>query len=554
MAAWVGEIEHHAPMTSRIFMPANPVSASERTLPVGTRLEEYEIESALAQSSTAVVYLAYDRVLKLRVAIKEYMPSALARRSADTQVVLRERAQAQSFEYGRQAFIDEARVLARCEHGALLRTLRILKHHGTVYRVMRYCPGQTLREHRRRMPGPPDEAALLACLDSLLGALAALHAAGWVHAAISPDSILMLAGGKPMLLASDAVRAALISDQTRSMMASIEPCFAPLEQCEPTPDNPVGPWTDLYSLATTLRFFISGQMPPSSLDVASERLFEPSSDLWQRLHGGRPMFARTRGWLEILDACLTEPAQDRPQSVAQCRDLLGRQGSARLQVMATALGPWTDAIPAALGPVGIEPATLDAAHGDAVACLQRTYPFIAAHAHETVAVAHASASQTTPSRASWRRHRRLWMGGATLLLVAAVASGGRMQTQDKLSMTGSSGFVESGRMESARSAAMPTPVEPPAHASTEANRLESTATPATADGSSYPALPSSLDTLPTTKPTMAPSDAQTLSNPRSLCGKRSGYALYQCMQSRCTNRQWTHHAQCRRLRQEQVLG
>ena len=137
----------------------------------------------------------------------------------------------------------------------------------------------------------------------------------------------MLAGGKPMLLASDAVRAALISDQTRSMMASIEPCFAPLEQCEPTPDNPVGPWTDLYSLATTLRFFISGQMPPSSLDVASERLFEPSSDLWQRLHGGRPMFARTRGWLEILDACLTEPAQDRPQSVAQCRDLLGRQGS-----------------------------------------------------------------------------------------------------------------------------------------------------------------------------------------------------------------------------------
>ena len=222
--------------------------------------------------------------------------------------------------------------------------------------------------------------------------------------------------------------------------------------------------------------------------------------------------------------------------------------------MATALGPWTDAIPAALGPVAIEPATLDAAHGDAVACLQRTYPFIAAHAHETVAVAHASASQTTPSRASWRRHRRLWMGGATLLLVAAMASGGRMQTQDKLSMTGSSGFFESGRMESARSAAMPTPVEPPAHASTEANRLESTATPATADGSSYPALPSSLDTLPTTKPTMAPSDAQTLSNPRSLCGKRSGYALYQCMQSRCTNRQWTHHAQCRRLRQEQVLG
>ena len=162
-----------------------------------------------------------------------------------------------------------------------------------------------------------------------------------------------------MLLASDAVRAALISDQhpkhdgvDRALFRAARTVRANARQSGRSLDRSLLAGDDAAFL------HLLAKCPPSSLDVASERLFEPSSDLWQRLHGGRPMFARTRGWLEILDACLAEPAQDRPQSVAQCRDLLGRQGSARLQVMATALGPWTDAIPAALGPVAIEPATL----------------------------------------------------------------------------------------------------------------------------------------------------------------------------------------------------
>ena len=138
MADWVGEIEHHAPMTSRIFMPANPVSASERTLPVGTRLEEYEIESALAQSSTAVVYLAYDRVLKLRVAIKEYMPSALALRSADTQVVLRERSASPEFR------VRPAGLHRRSPRPGALRTRRAAAHPAHPAASRHGLPGDAL--------------------------------------------------------------------------------------------------------------------------------------------------------------------------------------------------------------------------------------------------------------------------------------------------------------------------------------------------------------------------------------------------------------------------
>lgn len=215
-------------MTSRIASPEPPDSTPERALPAGTRLEEYEIEGVIAHGSTALVYRAYDRVLKLHVALKEYLPDTLALRGEDTQLVLREPEHGPCFERGRQAFVHEARVLAHCLHPALPRVLRILHHHGSACCVMHCVAGPTLLEHRQALAGPPDAATLRAWLDSLLGALAELHGQGFVHGAVSPAKILMVPGHGPVLMSSHAVRAALLSGSTRSMMASLEPGFMPL--------------------------------------------------------------------------------------------------------------------------------------------------------------------------------------------------------------------------------------------------------------------------------------------------------------------------------------
>jgi len=43
-------------------------------------------------------------------------------------------------------------------------------------------------------------------------------------------------------------------------------------------------------------------------------------------------------------------------------------------------------------------------------------------------------------------------------------------------------------------------------------------------------------------------------SPRAMCGKASGYALYQCMQKQCAKRDWAQHGQCKRLRQQQSLN
>ncbi len=60
---------------------AEPLT-SHNALPPGTRLDEFEILRVLGAGGFGIVYLAHDHVLQRRVAIKEYMPSLLARRGA----------------------------------------------------------------------------------------------------------------------------------------------------------------------------------------------------------------------------------------------------------------------------------------------------------------------------------------------------------------------------------------------------------------------------------------------------------------------------------------
>ena len=48
-----------------------------------------------------------------------------------------------------QAFIDEARTLARCDHPSLLRIVRLLEANGTAYSVMPYYVGRRLTDVRR---------------------------------------------------------------------------------------------------------------------------------------------------------------------------------------------------------------------------------------------------------------------------------------------------------------------------------------------------------------------------------------------------------------------
>ena len=235
-------------------------AVTRESLPPGTRLGGYEIIEVIGRGGFGIVYLALETSLQRQVAIKEYMPADFAMRCEDHQVWVKPGANANAYASGMHAFLNEAKLLARFDHPSLVRVLSFWEDNRTAYMVMPYYEGRTLAATLRAMPTPPDEAWLRGLITPLLGALGVLHTAQFLHLDVSPENILVLADGRPVLL-DFGVANRLASDKTLPLTALLNPAYAPIEQYSESPTLPQGPWTDLYALAGVMHLAITGQPP-----------------------------------------------------------------------------------------------------------------------------------------------------------------------------------------------------------------------------------------------------------------------------------------------------
>ncbi|MFN4005198.1 MAG: serine/threonine protein kinase [Hylemonella sp.] len=227
----------------------------------GTRLAEFEIQGLLGVGGFGLVYRAYDTSLDRIVAIKEYMPAALAARVDGTTVTVRSSADLATYESGLQSFIAEARLLAKFDHPSLVKVYRFWEGNNTAYMVMPFYHGMTLSEARAQMAAPPPEAWLRTVLWSILQALHVLHRADTLHRDISPDNIFLQDIGPPVLLDLGAARRA-IGDRSHRLTAVLKVNYAPIEQYAGSEGLQQGPWTDLYALAAVVYSCMRNDPPP----------------------------------------------------------------------------------------------------------------------------------------------------------------------------------------------------------------------------------------------------------------------------------------------------
>jgi hypothetical protein len=80
-------VKHFDPMTLQTALPANSALIPADALRSGTRLEDNEIVCVVARSAVAMVYRAVDRSSNQPVAIKEFLPTGLAMRGDEGQVL-----------------------------------------------------------------------------------------------------------------------------------------------------------------------------------------------------------------------------------------------------------------------------------------------------------------------------------------------------------------------------------------------------------------------------------------------------------------------------------
>jgi len=280
------------------------------TLPAGARLRNYELISVLGHGGFGITYYARDTTLGREVAVKEYLPTSLALRENGTTVVPRSTQLAEDFIWGRERFLEEARILATLEGiPSIVRVYDFLEANGTAYMVMGLARGDTL-EQRLKRDGQLPPAIVERLLERLLGGLEEVHKAGFLHRDVKPANIILDAKDNPTLIDFGASRAAM-SDRTAALTAIFTPRYAAAEQL--TSDKQ-GPWTDIYSVSATLYHAITGRPPPSSLERALSDTYEPLT--------GLSLAGFSAGTLHGLDAGLALRAKDRPQSIALWRDIL----------------------------------------------------------------------------------------------------------------------------------------------------------------------------------------------------------------------------------------
>lgn len=298
----------------------------------GSRIAEYRIERLLGEGGFGLTYLAVDENLHKQVAIKEYLPVDFAMRGNNAMVQPRTESNRNDFTWGLEAFINEARILAKFHNPYIVQVFRYFEANGTAYIVMEYVEGRTLRETVNAL-GELQEAEIMAILLPVMDGLMDVHEAGILHRDIKPENILIRDNGKPVLIDFGAARQALGS-KSRSITTVITPGYVPIEQY--SSKGHVGPWSDIYSLAAVAYFCLTRKRPEDASDRAIHDDLLPARDAANGL-------ART-SFLDAIDHGLMVAPQKRPQTLeAWVRALRGESpapsGSTRADNPTTVIRP-----------------------------------------------------------------------------------------------------------------------------------------------------------------------------------------------------------------------
>lgn len=224
----------------------------------------YIIGRVVGYGGFGVTYIAWDKTLQQRVAIKEYLPSEFSTRAAgQTMVTVFSGDKTIQFQDGMEKFVEEAKRLAKFQNdNGIVRVFDSLEDNNTAYIVMEYLEGETLaqlleREHTLHA----DQAIPL--IMPVIRALASVHEKGIIHRDIAPDNVFLTTDGKVKLIDFGAARYATTT-KSRSLTVIIKPGYSPEEQYRSRGDQ--GAHTDVYSVGAILYRMITGETPPDALE------------------------------------------------------------------------------------------------------------------------------------------------------------------------------------------------------------------------------------------------------------------------------------------------
>ncbi|MDZ4099490.1 MAG: serine/threonine-protein kinase [Methylophilaceae bacterium] len=278
-------------------------STNNQSLPIGYQLKQYKIRKVLSAGGFSFVYLASDAD-GTTVAIKEYLPSALALRAEGDQIVIPTQEASGSFRHGLKCFFEEGRALANINHKNIVRVLNFFRANETVYMVMQYERGKSLQEYILSHNEPVSENFVRRVFTELLNGLREVHTQKLLHLDIKPANIYIRLDGSPVLLDFGSARQTL-TDAVAKLPPSYTPGFASPEQH--TSREELGPWSDIYSIGATIYSCLTRSSPVAANERLKKDTIAPATKIGKDIYSDN--------LLKIIDNCLELDHLKRPQSI-----------------------------------------------------------------------------------------------------------------------------------------------------------------------------------------------------------------------------------------------
>ena len=242
----------------------------EYALPPETILGgKYLVGRVLGQGGFGITYIGWDIALERKVAIKEYYPSGQVSRAPGTRTLTwyTSDSASKARQDGMQMFLKEARKMAKVDRiPNVVRILDLFQENETAYIVMDFVEGQTLKSILQKR-GPMGWEQAKGIFLPAIRAMEKVHKAGLVHRDLSPDNLMLTPEGEVMILDLGAAKDLNINSGASSMQVA-KGGFSPYEQY--TQRGGSGPWTDVYAMAATIYYTLTGKVPSAAMDRMEE--------------------------------------------------------------------------------------------------------------------------------------------------------------------------------------------------------------------------------------------------------------------------------------------
>ncbi|MBA2540476.1 MAG: protein kinase, partial [Deltaproteobacteria bacterium] len=296
---------------------------------LGETIKDFTITGQLGRGGMGEVFVAEQRIVKTKVAIKMLQPQI----SAEKAHVDR--------------FFNEAIAVSKIKHAGIVKIFDVGFHEGRAYLVMEFLDGETLSSRLRQ--GVPFAKAL-DLARQVTSILDATHAAGIIHRDLKPDNVFVVSDaelGERVRILDFGIAKLGDVQATAASMSMGTPAYMPPELWKDAATS--GPATDVYALGCVLFELCCGR-PPFIVTAVSEACGRHLSEIPPRVRSLRPELPAA---LDDLIAAMLEkeqPARPTTKAIAAALAAMSTVGISATLPQGPSMAAATPSTPAPIVP------------------------------------------------------------------------------------------------------------------------------------------------------------------------------------------------------------